>query len=70
MENSTALDEMRSEVRQVTKEGFNFKAFKSVVDGKYSVKPGITYKRGGLRAYVNSDLKNDHKVYIEKQWTF
>ena len=57
-------------MQQVTEEGFHFKPFKKVVDGKLTVRPAITYKKGSLRGFVDSDLNKDHRIYIEKTWTF
>jgi hypothetical protein len=57
-------------VQQVTSEGFHFKPFKKVVDVKVTIRPAITYKKGTLRGFIDSDLNKDHRIYIEKSWTF
>lgn len=69
-ETTSILEQFRNDLGQIRKEGLHFKAFKSVVDGKLSVRTGLAYKRGNLRAYVNTDFKNDHRLYIEKTFTF
>jgi len=57
-------------VQQVTAKGFHFKPFKRVVDGKVTLRPAITYKNGSLRGFADTDGDKDHRIYIEKQWTF
>ncbi len=67
---STTLKQFQNDVQQVTKEGFHFKPFKRIVDGKVTIRPAITYKKGSLRAFGDTDGNKDHRIYIEKQWTF
>jgi len=52
------------------KEGFHFKAFKSVTDGKLDIRYGTTFKRASFKAYVNTDFKNNHRIYVEKTFKF
>lgn len=67
---TTLLDKFRKDLSNCTKEGFHFKAFKSVVDGKIDVRYGATFKRGSLKAYMNTDFKDDHRIYVEKTFKF
>ena len=59
------LISMRNDVNQISKEGFHFKTFKNVVDGKVKLRTGFAYKRNRFKAFVNTDFNKDHRIYAE-----
>jgi len=68
---SNDLEEFKKDATQITKEGFHFKPFKSVVNGKVNIKPGLAYKKGKLKGYIQHDfLSDDFRIYVEHSWKF
>jgi len=69
IQNNT-LKEFRSVVETIEKEGIHFKPYVNKIGDKVSLIPTITYKDGDVRGFLSSDLNKDHRIYIEKKWSW